>query len=106
MTNRITDAQINHFRRDAAAAGDEAAVGNCDRALAGYAADIDWVADAIAEQAPRGIRIGGQVAVRDPSGEVWWPDDSAEDEIIASDDQLETAERICRTQPQRGRWSA
>jgi hypothetical protein len=42
--------------------------------------------------------------VCDPAGGVWWPDESAEAEIEASDDPAATALEICHTTPMRGSW--
>ena len=45
-------------------------------------------------------------SVRDPEGGVWYPTFSAAREILASDDPVATAARICRDQPHRGTWHA
>lgn len=42
--------------------------------------------------------------VTDTSGQRWWPDTEAADEIAASDDPAATTLRICTTEPDRGEW--
>lgn len=60
----------------------------------------------IAENAPRAEKLTDGWSVTDPNGGRWWPSEAADEEIEASADPAETALRICRESPMRGRWIA
>lgn len=106
----ITNEQIEALRSEAAA-GDEAQVAICERAMTGDDEARQECAGVIAE-ARAAMEDADLVAetlddvfcVRDPAGGVWWPYDEAQAEIERSEDPGATAVRICKEQPMRGRW--
>jgi len=44
------------------------------------------------------------ITVTDAEGGIWWPNQEAEAEIMASEDPEAKAIEICHTQPMRGTW--
>ena len=52
------------------------------------------------------VEGNGTYGVRATAGGVWWPSEEAAEEIEAADNPAETALRICRDQPMRGKWHA
>lgn len=101
---------IRSLRNEAAAHGDHEQFEICDRALAGDASAVRECARVIADAAAQEPALTADYShdswrVEDPDGGVWYPDETAAEEIASADDPAARAVHICRTQPMRGEWS-
>ena len=56
------------------------------------------------EGVARAVEYGGEIAVEDGFGAIWWPNDDAAAEIAAAANPSKCAVRICDAEPTRGTW--
>lgn len=102
----VTDTDIATLATEAASAGDLDMVDLCEAALEGDPEAWETVRDAVLDLRLHAVWHGGDIAVHDPRGGVWWPSQDAMTEAEASDASFEAAiVTVCINRPNLGRWS-